>query len=211
MKVKLTLEGIAKKLGDFSLKEISLEVKPGEYFVILGPSGAGKTVLLEILAGIYPPDQGKIWLGERDITHWPPEKRRFGFVYQDHALFPHPTVEGNIGFGLRDSRLNPLQRKQEIRETADLLGIAHLLSRQPHTLSGGESQRVALARALITRPPVLLLDEPLSSLDPPTREILQQELKRLHLIFGSIFIHVTHDFEEAFFLGERIGVLMGGN
>ncbi|HHP50466.1 MAG TPA: ATP-binding cassette domain-containing protein [Moorella mulderi] len=167
MKVKLTLEGIAKKLGDFSLKEIFLEVKPGEYFVILGPSGAGKTVLLEILAGIYPPDQGKIWLGERDITHWPPEKRRFGFVYQDHALFPHLTVEGNIGFGLRDSRLNPLQRKQKIRETADLLGIAHLLSRQPHTLSGGESQRVALARALITRPPVLLLDEPLSSLDPP--------------------------------------------
>ncbi|MBC7326225.1 MAG: ATP-binding cassette domain-containing protein, partial [Moorella sp. (in: Bacteria)] len=201
---------ITKKTGEFQLRDISLEVLPGEYFVILGPTGAGKTVLLEVIAGMHAPDAGEIWLGEENITAWPPEKRRFGFVYQDYALFPHINVRENIVFGLKNKKLPPGEINRELEAVISLLGIAHLLQRFPYTLSGGEQQRVALARALIMKPRVLLLDEPLSALDPCTKEMLQQELKGLHQLTGTLTIHVTHDFEEAFFLADRVGIIEQG-
>ncbi|BCV21659.1 ABC transporter ATP-binding protein [Moorella sp. Hama-1] len=207
----LRLSGIVKRIGEFQLRDISLEFFPGEYFVILGPTGAGKTVLLEVIAGMHAPDAGEIWLGGKNITAWPPEKRRFGFVYQDYALFPHLNVRENIVFGLKNKKLPPGQMERELDAVVALLGIDRLLPRFPYTLSGGEQQRVALARALIMKPEVLLLDEPLSALDPCTKEMLQQELKRLHQLTGTLIIHVTHDFEEALYLGNRIGVIMGGS
>ncbi|MBC7341871.1 MAG: ABC transporter ATP-binding protein [Clostridia bacterium] len=206
----LKLSHITKRVGSFQLRNISLEIFSGEYFVILGPTGAGKTILLEVIAGMHSLDAGEIWLGEENITTWPPEKRRFGFVYQDYALFPHLNVRENIVFGLKNRRLPTKRIKKELDDIVTLLGIAHLLPRFPCTLSGGEQQRVALARALIMKPQVLLLDEPLSALDPCTKEMLQQELKRLHQITGTLTIHVTHDFEEALFLAERIGVIERG-
>ena len=207
---KLQLCGVTKRIGGFSLQEISLEIGPGEYFVVLGPTGAGKTVLLEVVAGIHFVDAGEIWYGGVNITARPPEQRRFGFVYQDYVLFPHLNVKQNIAFGAKvNYRLkNGLEKKVE--EIAALLGITHLLRRFPGTLSGGEQQRVALARALVTEPRVLLLDEPLAALDPRNREALQQELRQLHKITGTITLQVTHDFEEAFFLADRIAVLDGG-
>lgn len=207
----LKLSRINKKIGGFQLQDISVEIFSGEYFVILGPTGAGKTTLLEVIAGIHTPDFGEIWLGEKNITSLPPEKRRFSFVYQNYALFPHLNVRENIVFGLKNKGIAPALVKQELENITTLLGISHLLERFPHTLSGGEKQRVALARALIMKPEVFLLDEPLSALDPSTKEVLQKELKRLHQLTNTIFIHVTHDFEEALFLGDRIGVMIEGS
>ena len=171
----IKLDSVSKELGEFSLRGINLEVNKGEYFVLLGPSGVGKTILLETIAGIYHPDKGRIWLEGRDITDLPLKGRHIGIVYQDYMLFPHLKVEGNIGFGVA-SRGN----RHRIIEIAKLLGISHLLSRYPKTLSGGEKQRVALARTLVTNPKVLLLDEPLSSLDPQIGEKLRAELRRIH-------------------------------
>jgi molybdopterin-binding protein len=202
----IKVDGVSKELGEFSLRDISLEINKGEYFVLLGPSGVGKTILLETIAGIYHPDRGRIWLEGRDITDLRLKDRHIGIVYQDYMLFPHLKVEENIGFGAR-SRGN----RQGIIEIANLLGIGHLLSRYPKTLSGGERQRVALARALVTNPKALLLDEPLSSLDPQIGEKLRAELRRIHRLTGVTVIHVTHNFEEAFTLGDRIGVMNEGS
>ncbi|MCL6446623.1 MAG: ATP-binding cassette domain-containing protein [Armatimonadetes bacterium] len=207
---KLRLSGVTKKIGGFSLQDISLEVAPGEYFVVLGPTGAGKTVLLETVAGIHSVDAGEIWFDGVNITAWPPEQRRFGFVYQDYVLFPHLNVKQNIAFGARVNRWSKNGLEKKIEDIAALLGISHLLRRFPGTLSGGEQQRVALARALVTEPQILLLDEPLAALDPRNREALQQELRQLHKIAGTLTLQVTHDFEEAFFLADRIAVLDGG-
>ncbi|KUK54345.1 MAG: Molybdate/tungstate import ATP-binding protein WtpC [Desulfotomaculum sp. 46_296] len=207
---KLLLQGVTKRIDDFHLKDITLEIAPGEYFILLGPSGAGKTVLLETIAGIYSPDQGEIWLGGINITVQPPEKRRFGFVYQDYMLFPHLNVEQNIYFGLRKKRKPGSTLAGMVEHVVSFLKIGHLLNRFPHTLSGGEQQRVALARALAMEPPVLLMDEPLSSLDPQSRESLQQELSELHKITNIPTIHVTHNFEEAYFFADRVGVMDKG-
>jgi len=193
--------------GNFSLREVDLDIAAGEYFVLLGPTGAGKTVFLETIAGLRRPSRGQIHLAGRDVTSLPPEARRVGFVYQSQALFPHLTVAENIAFGPHLQGLPPDQVARRVEEIAASLGIGHLLSRTPRTLSGGEAQRVALARALALQPDVLLLDEPLSALDPGTREALQEELRRLHRERGTTTIHVTHNFEEAISLGDRIGVL----
>lgn len=207
-------------LGEFHLREIALDVAPGEYMVVLGPTGGGKTVLLETIAGLHGPHRGQILMNGEDTTTTAPEERGIGFVYQDYALFPHLSVADNIAFGLtrrRGRRHRVLPRRearavarQRVNEMAELLSIEHLLHRSPSTLSGGEQQRVALARALIVKPRLLLLDEPLSALDPPTREDLQRELARLHGALGTTTIHVTHDFEEAVALGSRIAVMSAG-
>ena len=206
----IQIKNLCVDLGNFLLRDINLDVEPGEYFIILGPTGAGKTVLLESMAGLYPVKSGEIWLKGKEVTQLEPEKRGISIVYQDHALFPHLSVAENITFGLKLHR----QSHQELRETlnwlSDLLGIASLLHRSPSTLSGGERQKVALARALSVEPEVLLLDEPLSALDPETKEGVQRELRQLHNRLKVTTIHVTHDFEEAIALGDRIAVLGEG-
>lgn len=197
-------------LEEFHLREINLDVAAGEYFVILGPTGGGKTVLLEAIAGLHQLRKGRILLDGEDVTDLPPEQRGIGFVYQDYMLFPHLNVARNIAFGLELRRMDRQVIEQRVAEMSTLLSIEHLLHRRPGTLSGGEQQRVALARALVVEPQLLLLDEPLSALDPGMREELQRELARLHRDLGTTIIHVTHDFEEAVALGDRIAVVNEG-
>ncbi|WP_230741116.1 ABC transporter ATP-binding protein [Methanooceanicella nereidis] len=202
--------GVSKKLGEFSLKDIRLEIGENEYFMILGPSGTGKTILLETIAGIYQPDSGNIMMNGIDITRSPPRDRRIGMVYQDFMLFPHLSVLDNIAFGLRSYRASPDETRKRVEECAELLNISGLLHRYPATLSGGERQRTAIARALVIRPGVLLLDEPLSALDVKTRYMLQEELKKIHKVTGTTIVHITHNFEEVFSLADRIAVMDNG-
>jgi molybdate transport system ATP-binding protein len=206
----IRVEHISKNLGEFFLKDVSLDIAGGEYFMILGPTGAGKTILLETIAGIYPPDKGRVYLNSLDITGWPARKRNIGMVYQDYMLFPHLTVEQNIKYGLRSRKLVKQKGLQRVGELADLLGITHLLHRHPGTLSGGEKQRAAIARALVMEPKVLLLDEPLSALDSETRAKLRKELRRIHSLTSTTMIHVTHSFDEAFLLGSRMAIMNHG-
>ncbi len=206
----IRIENVSKDLGEFKLNDATLQIDEGEYFIILGPTGAGKTILIETIAGIYRPDHGKIFLNGADITDTLPKNRQISMVYQDYMLFPHLTVAGNIGFGLRQKKIAKSEITVKTDEIAELLGVSHLLSRYPGTLSGGEKQRIAIARAVVTEPKVLLLDEPLSALDSRTTERLQEELARIHEITGTTTIHVTHSFGEAFALGDRIAVMCGG-
>ncbi|MEA3443032.1 MAG: ABC transporter ATP-binding protein [Chloroflexota bacterium] len=206
----ISIKNLKVDLGSFLLRNIDLGVQPGEYFIVLGPTGAGKTILLEAIAGLYPVLKGEIWIDSREITRLNPEKRGIGIVYQDQVLFPHLSVEKNIAFGLKMRKYPKQGIKAKIDAIAEIVGIVHLLGRSPGTLSGGEKQRVALARALVTEPKVLLLDEPLSALDPETRERLQQELREMHHRVKVTIIHVTHDFEEAIALGHRVAVLNDG-
>jgi molybdate/tungstate transport system ATP-binding protein len=206
----ITLENLTYNLGSFSLKEISLEISKNEYFVLLGPTGAGKTLTLELMAGFYVPDKGRILINGVDVTHLPPEKRNVGFVYQDYSLFPHMTVEENIAFGLEMHKIPRMKVERKVREMTELMGISHLKGRYPSTLSGGEQQRVSLARALAINPNVLLLDEPLSALDPRTQSFLREELKRIHETQNVTTVHVTHNQTEALILADRIGVIMNG-
>jgi molybdopterin-binding protein len=198
-------------LGEFVLEDISLNIEDGEYFIILGPTGAGKTVLLESIAGLYPIKSGEIWLRGKEVTGVEPEKRRISIVYQDHVLFPHLSVRDNLTFGLRMQKTGTDAEKDRLDWVAELLGIDSLLHRRPDTLSGGEKQKVALGRAIITQPEVLLVDEPMSALDPETRESVQRELRQLHKALGITILHVTHDFEEAIALGNRIAVIGQGH
>ncbi|MDD2587017.1 MAG: tungstate ABC transporter ATP-binding protein WtpC [Syntrophomonadaceae bacterium] len=206
----LQLKNLWKNLGDFQLKNINFTIEEKEYFIILGPTGTGKTVILEVIAGMYRPDKGEIWFNGKRISDLYPEQRDIGFVYQDYALFPHLTVEENIAFGLKVRKRNKEIISTSLYEIVSLLGIEHLLKRYPSTLSGGEQQRTALARALITSPGLLLLDEPLSALDPRTKQIFQEELRRIHRKLGTTTVHITHDFSEAIALGDRIGVMYNG-
>lgn len=206
----ITVKNLKVNLGEFLLREINLDIKPGEYFIILGPTGAGKTVLLEAIAGLYPVLEGKIWIDGREITRLNPEKRGIGIVYQDQALFPHLSVEENVAFGLKLRKCPKDEIKAKVNAMAEIVGISHLVKRSPVTLSGGEKQKVALARALVTEPRVLLLDEPLSALDPETKERMQGELREVHRRVKVTIIHVTHDFEEAIALGHRVAVLNDG-
>jgi molybdate/tungstate transport system ATP-binding protein len=208
--VVLELQSINKKLGDFTLSNLDLNINTNEYFVLLGPSGVGKTVLLEIITGIMKTDSGKIMWNGKDITSVPAEIRNMSIVYQDYALFPHINVSDNIGYGLKSRGVSENKIISKTCKIAELLQIKHLLNRSPETLSGGEQQRVAIARAIVTSPELILLDEPLSALDPKNRRKLQKELKQLHKETGVTFIHVTHNIEEALMLGERIGVMLEG-
>lgn len=204
-------ENLSIDLGEFCLKSVTLEVAAGEYFVLLGPTGAGKTVLLECLAGLHRPDAGEVFLAGERVTDWPPEARGLGYVPQDYALFPHLNVWENLAYGLKERRLPRQEIAAQVQTAAQQMDIVGLLSRRPTTLSGGEQQRVALARAMLTRPRVLLLDEPLSALDETTRGELITVLRQLHRETGTTTIHVCHNFEEAFALADRIGILQAGH
>jgi len=206
----IDIRNLCVELGRFALRDISLKVETGEYFIILGPTGSGKTVLLETIAGICPCRSGQIWLDGRNVTGLSPDTRQVGIVYQDNALFPHLSVRENIIFGLRMRRTRPRELKSKLEGVVQLLGLGPLLRCWPATLSGGEKQKVALARAIVTSPEILLLDEPLGALDPETRENVQQELRKLHTGLAITVLHVTHDFEEAMTMGKRLAVIGEG-
>ena len=207
----IRVEKLSRSWGGFRLRDVCLTVEGSEYFVILGPCGSGKTLLLETIAGLHTVPQGRIWIGERDVTDLPPERRRVGLVYQQYALFPHLSVRTNIGYGLRYARIGKGERERRIDEMIDLFGIGDLAGRRtPSSLSGGEAQKVALARALAIRPSVLLLDEPFSSLDQRAREKVIALLPRITEELGVPVIHVTHHYSEATALADRVGVMRGG-
>ena len=206
----LELRSISLVKGGFALREVCLEVQAGEYFVLVGPTGCGKTMLLETIAGLEKPLGGAVLVGGEDITALGPEDRSLGYVPQDYALFPHMTVEANILSGCLARRVPKAEALGRAQEMAEMLHIAHLLPRRIRGLSGGERQRVALARALATHPRLLLLDEPLAALDPATRGRLWRELKAVHQRLGLTTIHVTHDFGEAHALADRTGLMHNG-
>lgn len=208
----IRLENLHVRVGDFDLRDISLEVPKGGYALIIGPTGSGKTTLLEAVAGHARLQAGRVFMHDDEVTDLPPERRGLGFVYQQYHLFPHLSVRDNIGYGIvrlrggRDGR-DPATR---IEELAEMLAITPLLDRPVRGLSGGEQQRVALARALAPRPSILLLDEPFAAVDPATRQVLRRELRELHEREGITTLQVTHDFDEALRLGDLVAVLAEG-
>ena len=198
----IRLENISWAAPGFALESVSLDVPAGCYAVLMGRTGSGKTSLIEIICGLRRPSAGKVILGGRDISDEPPHLRGIGYVPQDGALFSTMTVRRQIGFGLRIRGEEAARIESVVHTIADEMGITHLLERKPAGLSGGEKQRVALARALSVRPQVLLMDEPLASLDEDTRESLIELLKRAHREHGITVLHVTHSSREAQALGQ---------
>jgi molybdenum ABC transporter ATP-binding protein len=200
----IRIKDLTVDLGEFILKGVNIEIKRGEYFVMIGPTGAGKTILLETIAGLYQPKKGRIEINGRDVTKEEPRKRNISIVYQDYMLFPHLTVKENIEFGLKK------ERSSDLDKIVEFLDIQRILNRKPDTLSGGESQRVALARALVTKPAVLLLDEPLAALDINTREKIMRKLQQINEKMGITIIHITHERSEAIALADRMAVMNDG-
>ena len=193
------------------LREISLEVEPGEILVLLGPSGSGKTTLLRLIAGFERPDEGQILVADEDVTAQPPEKRNFGMVFQHYALFPHLSVAGNVAFGLESRGVPREQRLARVAEVLPLVDLGGFEDRKVQEISGGQQQRVALARALAPDPRLMLLDEPLSNLDPSLRERTRRELKSAIRRVGITAVWVTHEQEEAFDVGDRVALLNEGH
>jgi len=206
----IVVEDLLVELPGFRLEVGELRVGEGEYLVLLGPSGVGKTLLLHAIAGLVRPRRGRILIGGRDVTREPPEARGVALVPQDYALFPHMSVLDNIAYGLRLRGIPRGEAYGRARRLAEMLGIARLLGRRPAGLSGGEMQRVALARALAVEPRVLLLDEPLASLDPEARARGRRLLKDLHSSLGFTAIHVSHDILDAVVLADRVAYMRGG-
>jgi ABC-type Fe3+/spermidine/putrescine transport system ATPase subunit len=208
---RLVLDGIAKRFGAHEvLAGVSLALEPGEIVALLGPSGSGKTTLLRILAGFERADAGTIRLGDERIDPQKPERRGFGMVFQHYALVPHLTVGGNVAFGLESRGLAAAEISERVAAALARVDLAGFERRSVGELSGGQQQRVALARALAPEPRVLLLDEPLSNLDPTLRERTRRELARRLREIGVTTVLVTHEQEEAFELGERVALLDGG-
>lgn len=206
----IKVENLCLNLGNFRLKNINFSVEDGQYCVLLGSSGAGKTLLMECITGLREPDRGRIFLNGREVTDIPPEERNIGYLPQDYALFPFMNVYCNISFGLRLRKFTADEIKRDVNNVADSLNIKHLLHRLPSTLSGGEKQRVALARAFIINPYFLLLDEPYCSLDASLKRHLWLQMLRFHRRTNKTTVHITHDLEEAFTLGEKVIVLING-
>ena len=193
------------------LKNFSLEVRQGEFLTLLGPSGCGKTTLLNLIAGFFPPDRGLIEIEGVDVTAVPAYRRNTAMMFQSYALFPHLTVEHNVGFGLRmRAKLSRAEIAKRVSEALEMVKMGGMQNRYPQQLSGGQQQRVALARALILKPALLLLDEPLSNLDANLREAMQVELRSLQRDIGITTILVTHDQVEAFVVSDRIAVMQNG-
>ncbi len=208
---EISLQRLRKTYGKVAaIKDLSLEIRDGEFLVLLGPSGCGKTTTLRAIAGLESLDVGRILIGPRDVTALPPGQRRIAMVFQSYAVFPHMRVYDNIVFGLRMRGVGPAEQRRRAAEVAELLEIGALLDRYPAQLSGGQRQRVAVARAIVMRPDVLLMDEPLSNLDALLRLHMRAELKRLHRELRSTTVYVTHDQVEALSLGDRIALMKDG-
>ena len=206
----LELEGLVKGFGHTEvLRGISLRIERGEILALLGPTGSGKTTLLRMIAGFEKPDRGRVLADGEDVTHVAPSKRRFGMVFQHYALFPHRDVAGNVRFGL-EGRASKARIKERVMEMLRLVDLASYEDREIDELSGGQQQRVALARALAPEPRVLLLDEPLSNLDPAQRERTRREMRQAIKRIGTTTVLVTHEQEEAFELGDRVAVIRDG-
>lgn len=203
----LEVKNLSYKLGNFQLDNINFNVNQGEYFVLLGQSGSGKTLLLESIAG-FNKVEGEINFGGADISKLTPEDREVGFVYQDFALFPNLNVRENIMFSQKYKKIK--DPEGTLSDIADFLGLEPLLQRRIKNLSGGERQRVAIARALFSKPKILLLDEPLSAIDPTFRNSIMKFLKDMHRRYNLTTIHVTHNFREASYLADRIAIVMKG-
>lgn len=209
----IDLSGLGRSFGAVhAVDGLDLRIEDGEFFVLLGPSGAGKTTTLRLIAGLERPDRGRVLMDGEDVTALPPAGRDCAFVFQQYSLYPHLTVFDNLAFPLRSPlrRSSPEQVRRRVQEVAELLHIEGRLQRRPTELSGGEMQRVAIGRALVRRPRVFLMDEPLSSLDAKLREELRVELRRLQRDTGATVIYVTHDHVEATTLADRIGILEAG-
>jgi multiple sugar transport system ATP-binding protein len=209
----LVLEGLVRHhpgAARPALNGLSLTVKSGEVLVVVGPSGCGKSTALRLVAGLDRPDAGSIRIGERDVTHVPPQDRDVAMVFQGYALYPHLTVRENIAFPLKMRGISGTEQKTRVGEAAELLGLTALLARRPGELSGGERQRVAMGRALVRAPKAFLFDEPLSNLDAALRTELRGELAALVRRVRTTSVYVTHDQVEAMTMGDRIAVLQRG-
>jgi multiple sugar transport system ATP-binding protein len=210
---KLTLKNLSKSYGEIAaLRDLSLDIHDQEFFVLLGPTGAGKTTTLRCIAGLEKPETGEIWIGEDLVNNWSAANRDVALVFQQYSLYPNYTVRKNLEFPLR-SKLRRITAKEiglRVQKAAETLRISHLLERRTDRLSGGEMQRVAIGRAIVREPRLFLMDEPLSNLDAKLRELLRAELQELHLKLGVTLVFVTHDQVEAMTMGDRIGVLCDG-
>lgn len=207
----IEVESLGYTAGRFSLRDISFSVAPGETLIMLGPTGAGKTVLLELIAGFRTPKTGAISFEGKDMTNLPPERRHVGIVYQDYMLFPHLNVHDNIAYGLRAAgKMRSKEIESKVSLIASQLKITHLIERRTARLSGGEQQRIALARALVTEPKLLLLDEPFGAVDPNTKEKLMRELSKTLDAWNIPVLYVTHDQIEAVEMADRMAVMNEG-
>ncbi len=206
----IKIEELTILLGNFQLKDFRIEIAEGEFHFLLGPTGSGKTLILESIIGLHKPKRGKIWIAEKEVQTLPPERREISYVPQDLALFPHLSVKENILYGIRAKNHSPKTYEEYVRSLIQVMKVEHLLERYPVHLSGGEKKRVALLRALGPKPKLLLLDEPLSALDPAIKFEIQQLLKTLHTSFRPTVLCVSHDFEEAYLLGDKLTVFIDG-
>jgi spermidine/putrescine transport system ATP-binding protein len=211
MKVLLQLEKVTKRFGSvIAVNSVNLRILDGEFIAILGPSGSGKTTILRLIAGFEKPEEGKILFEGSDIAAIPVNERPFNTVFQDYALFPHMTVQKNIGYGLMVKHVDKREIRQRVEETLEMVALPGYGGRYPDQLSGGQRQRVALARALILKPKLLLLDEPLGALDLALRKKMQITLKEIQERVRITFVHVTHDQEEGLSMSDRIAIINDG-
>tara|TARA_R110002074_G_scaffold16476_13_gene55072 strand:+ start:2891 stop:3961 length:1071 start_codon:yes stop_codon:yes gene_type:complete len=209
----IALQGITKKFGpNTALRGVDIDIKDGEFFVLLGQTGAGKTTMLRVIAGLEKPDAGRVMIEGQDATAWNAAQRDVALVLQQYSLYPRLTVRGNLEFPLKSRTHNftPTEIKERVERAAETLQITQLLDRKVEKLSGGEMQRVSIGRAIVRQPRVFLMDEPLSALDANLRDVLRVELKKLHNELGATFVFVTHDQVEAMSMGDKIGVLNKG-
>ncbi|WP_323037121.1 ABC transporter ATP-binding protein [Pararhodobacter sp.] len=211
MTLPLSIDNITAHYGTTKvLEDLSLTVGDGELVSLLGASGCGKTTTLRLVAGFLQPTSGTIRLGDKDLTRLPAHGRDIGLVFQNYALFPHLSVQNNVGFGLKQRKLSTTERTKRAMEMLERVGLAHLADRLPGELSGGQKQRVALARALVIEPPLLMFDEPLSNLDAKLRVDMRVEIRQLQRANGTTALYVTHDQEEAFSISDRVAIMNSG-